>query len=723
MLKSVRSYKKLYFNIFSSITLAFILPIIVLGVVFYINFKNIKTNNFNSIHTTKAKNTAALIDEIMYTVENDILTMKNDAVFSNYTPFNSSNVSVASIVDLSDKFNSLKAKYTIIDSIYLYDETTQSIFTNSSGSYAVSDFYDTAWINDLNGFSSIKRFNIRSDSNKKVLSIAANYGNNRFIMINIAPNKLANYIYKYQSFDLAELDVFDSVNKKIFTTSTIPAELSIDDNLFMKGFFQFKVNLNYNNYYAVVNVPKTLLNDEISAFRNLCLTFSLLLLIISIVFSFFRTKYIYKPIGSFLIEINEYMSSNQFNSSDEINFFKNIFTEINDKNQLMSSAIDLYENHIKDYSFKDFVQHKISFDEFKECIVNYKMDILGEQYAILIFTANNSIHFDENSKDLIMKKLNLITVIKLYIQNITKGIFCDIHKDNFILIISSDNTSKLEEDINKIKTIIKQSSEFSEFVVTSSYFSDISNSPEEYLKVMNKVNYYNFFKAAQSSLDNDTKLKEISLPKNIHQDILNSILLCKCDEVTLHINNFIDYLKCVENMDYLPKICFMLISNIEKEFSSRGMVHRDFYKDLEKISDVDELIKYINNICFSLIEYISNSFEEENIYVNKAKDFIKVHYAENIGVTNVSDSLNISYAYLSKLFKHYTQLNIMDYINKVRIDIAKELLSTTEMTIIETSLKVGYNNQQSFQRYFKKFVDLTPGEYRKININKKNNLS
>ena len=233
-----------------------------------------------------------------------------------------------------------------------------------------------------------------------------------------------------------------------------------------------------------------------------------------------------------------------------------------------------------------------------------------------------------------------------------------------------------------------------------------------------KVNYYNFFKVEQPCSDKSNKSEEISLPTDIHHGILNCISLCKYDELNMYIDNFVDYLKSVKNMDYVLKLCFMLITTIENEFQNKGITHTNLYKEIEKIYDVDELKKYINTICFSIIEYTSESFETENVYVSKAEDFIKNHYAENIGVTNVSDFLNISYPYLSKLFKHYTQLNIMDYINKVRIDAAKELLSTTEMTIIEISAKVGYNNNQSFQRYFKKFVDLTPGEYRKINTYK-----
>jgi len=54
----------------------------------------------------------------------------------------------------------------------------------------------------------------------------------------------------------------------------------------------------------------------------------------------------------------------------------------------------------------------------------------------------------------------------------------------------------------------------------------------------------------------------------------------------------------------------------------------------------------------------------------------------------------------------------------IRIEKAKELLETTDKTVYDISKEVGYNNEQSFYRNFKKFTGFTPIEYRKqIEVN------
>ncbi|MGI5895304.1 MAG: helix-turn-helix transcriptional regulator, partial [Candidatus Merdivicinus sp.] len=56
--------------------------------------------------------------------------------------------------------------------------------------------------------------------------------------------------------------------------------------------------------------------------------------------------------------------------------------------------------------------------------------------------------------------------------------------------------------------------------------------------------------------------------------------------------------------------------------------------------------------------------------------------------------------------------NFLSYVNKLRLDKAKELLATTEYTMGEIAEKVGYNNSAIFINNFKKQFYITPGNYR-----------
>lgn len=87
---------------------------------------------------------------------------------------------------------------------------------------------------------------------------------------------------------------------------------------------------------------------------------------------------------------------------------------------------------------------------------------------------------------------------------------------------------------------------------------------------------------------------------------------------------------------------------------------------------------------------------------------------KDMNITDTADFLNISYSYLSKIFRARTGVTLTDYLNNVRIEKSKEYLANTFMTLTEISEKVGYNNVQSYQRFFKKYINITPGDYRKL---------
>jgi YesN/AraC family two-component response regulator len=66
---------------------------------------------------------------------------------------------------------------------------------------------------------------------------------------------------------------------------------------------------------------------------------------------------------------------------------------------------------------------------------------------------------------------------------------------------------------------------------------------------------------------------------------------------------------------------------------------------------------------------------------------------------------------LSKAFKQINGMNFIDYLTLLRIEKAKELLSNTDMKVNEIAEHIGYQPSY-FIRLFRKFEDMTPGQYR-----------
>ncbi|MFS0727536.1 helix-turn-helix transcriptional regulator [Paenibacillus sp. 1P07SE] len=91
--------------------------------------------------------------------------------------------------------------------------------------------------------------------------------------------------------------------------------------------------------------------------------------------------------------------------------------------------------------------------------------------------------------------------------------------------------------------------------------------------------------------------------------------------------------------------------------------------------------------------------------------FIDEMYMKELSLNMIADEFQISYHYLSKIFKQHTGLMYSEYISKLRIEKAKELLKDDSFKIKQIAELVGYNNAVSFNRNFKKYVGVAPGQY------------
>ena len=94
-------------------------------------------------------------------------------------------------------------------------------------------------------------------------------------------------------------------------------------------------------------------------------------------------------------------------------------------------------------------------------------------------------------------------------------------------------------------------------------------------------------------------------------------------------------------------------------------------------------------------------------------DYLERHYGEDLSLELLADKLNITGAYLSTYFKEKTGMNFSDYLNGMRVNIAKEMLLHSSLKIQDVATKVGYHNVNSFIRMFKRYAGLPPGEFRK----------
>ncbi|MEK3717555.1 response regulator transcription factor [Paenibacillus sp. FSL R7-0333] len=100
--------------------------------------------------------------------------------------------------------------------------------------------------------------------------------------------------------------------------------------------------------------------------------------------------------------------------------------------------------------------------------------------------------------------------------------------------------------------------------------------------------------------------------------------------------------------------------------------------------------------------------------IKRITDLIQRRYKENLKLGTLAEIFNYNSAYLGKMFKNQVGEHFNTYLDKVRIEKAKQLL-TQGMKVYEVAEQVGYMNSDYFNAKFRKYVGVSPSAYRKEN--------
>ncbi len=98
--------------------------------------------------------------------------------------------------------------------------------------------------------------------------------------------------------------------------------------------------------------------------------------------------------------------------------------------------------------------------------------------------------------------------------------------------------------------------------------------------------------------------------------------------------------------------------------------------------------------------------------IARARQFIQENQAEDLSLGMVAKAVNMSTFYFCKMFKRATGLNFTDYVSRVRVEKARNLLLNRNLRISEIAYEIGFQSLTHFNRVFKKITGQSPTEYR-----------
>jgi transcriptional regulator GlxA family with amidase domain len=105
--------------------------------------------------------------------------------------------------------------------------------------------------------------------------------------------------------------------------------------------------------------------------------------------------------------------------------------------------------------------------------------------------------------------------------------------------------------------------------------------------------------------------------------------------------------------------------------------------------------------------------DHDDELVKEAQQIIENNYPEKITVDELATELALSRRSLERRFKKATTNTVVEYIQRVKVEAAKQELETSRKNVNEVMYEVGYSDTKSFRSVFKKVTGLSPVDYRK----------
>lgn len=142
--------------------------------------------------------------------------------------------------------------------------------------------------------------------------------------------------------------------------------------------------------------------------------------------------------------------------------------------------------------------------------------------------------------------------------------------------------------------------------------------------------------------------------------------------------------------------------------------NRSLRQAIYQCGDLSSLRREAGELIQTISGLIAGRMRPYGKIVNSAIEYISLHIREEVTLGKVAAEVFCAPAYLSQVFKKETGENFSEYLAKTRIQLARVLLETSDLTVREVGERVGLNNPSYFSKLFCRIAGIQPGQYRAV---------
>jgi len=488
-----------------------------------------------------------------------------------------------------------------------------------------------------------------------------------------------------------------------------------------------------NDWIYLGVYPLDNLLQKANSLRSNLLLVVFLFIVIGILLSYFTSKKLYNPLENLVKDIKARKGIDLSGNESEMALLSKAFNELSKQDDILNKRIESNKRSLEDAFLLSLIKGEDIPEGAGLDLEDFASDDMIYMCSVCTIDKYQAFESKYTKDEQYYCKMLFIGICQQFFYETLqcKGLILN---KNHIVIILACNNKNTNIDINFITEGFKKAQAelakafdisitvgLSSLVAGKSLIKDSFNDAENACRRRLIEGFGKIIKSEQY----DEEASIYYYPYDVEKRILNKLSIGSSEEIFVELDNLLDELKERDNLssDNVIQLFNQLVGNTIKYLVENNINFNDLYTDnfniymrLANRETIDEIIVLLKDFYKRIIDSSVTDDIGDKQYIDRIVEYIKLHFNSELDIENMVKYTGISYSYIRKIIKQETGKSVIDHINELRIEEAKKLLRQTNMKISDIALSIGYNNDQSFARFFKKIEGITPGEFRNIQL-------
>lgn len=422
-------------------------------------------------------------------------------------------------------------------------------------------------------------------------------------------------------------------------------------------------------------------------------------------------------------------------SSEIIKTVLNLKAEIvkeRDKQQLDYVRDALLEENrpiLNMHFINDIIANRISSGE----VIRNKAQLLGipfdgPYYRVLVMKISTlNLEYNQSQYDNDIDQWRIIQSIEKLMESHNGVFICEVETSKYMILINGKDNGSIGEmtsaACDALYLEMEQKMGKKTVIAVGNIVDDVTQVRQSYRNAEKVLRHHAwrddthlFYAEEIQPCDEKTYISEAMVLENkaiinLSENALERALLDLA-------GMFEKYRAVYADFNLVREACRRMLNFISNHTPSIGdaVDNRDdmysFMDKLEMIHSVPELESWMSLQIKKRLQPDTTVSKRHSTLIHKTLAYINEHYKEDLTLQSVAKEVFISPSYLGRIFREAMGVPMHEWINKHRIECAKELLRNPELKSSEIAPEVGFSSYKYFSGYFLKYVGCSPREYR-----------